>query len=89
MAADPDVVAAVSAAEAGAAVEVVAAIVLPWSWNANENHWFRIINGVAIIVTKQEMLSWEKAQRVDGKDLARGMKLNACLDAILAARPGA
>ena len=62
-----------------------------WQLSIDKNAWFQTLeSGVMLVVTKQELLSWEKTQRTpDGKDALRGVKLKARLDGVIASRtPG-
>ncbi len=62
-----------------------------WSQNAARDGWFKIFNGVQLIVTNQELKAWEMSKRgLGGADLIRGVKLRDRLDGVIASRnPGA
>ncbi len=58
-----------------------------WQQSAAKDGWFKIVNGVPLVVTNQELKSWEVVQRTpDGKDALRGIKLKARLDGVITSR---
>lgn len=56
-----------------------------WNQSASKDSWLKVVNGVQLVVTNQELLAWEKANH----EKLRGMKLRARLDGVVATRtPG-